>query len=413
MSQLHRSPGVFFESNAQKTYFLGKTIPYRGSWVEFEYDTKNLLYVRIDRKRKFLATIFLRALGLKNDAEIIKAFYRIEKISLKERKLFLEVSEGLIGTKLSKNIEHPRTHETVVNAGRKITEAVYKEIQKARIAQVEVAAHDLEGAFAAADIVNPATGEVILEANNEITPSALNAIQESGIAEIQVFFPERDETGVVIAQTLKRDTLKTPQEALIELYRKMRPGDPPTLETATALFNGMFFDPRKYDFSRVGRLKFNIKLGYFTKLKNRIDDKATELELEDSRNFPAANFYVVVDQEKMFVGKREGNICSEVVRACEGTMATEHSEHTPIQLPLDKRTLEPEDFYSAIRYLLKLHKNLGRELHRGRHRPPGEPACARCRRIAGEPVPPGPGPHGTGDQREDVGLSGNVHGHAP
>jgi DNA-directed RNA polymerase subunit beta len=359
VSQLHRSPGVFFESNAQKTYFLGKIIPYRGSWVEFEYDTKNLLYVRIDRKRKFLATIFLRALGLKNDSEILKSFYQIEKISLKDHKLFWEVSSGLVNNRISKSIDHPRTHEALVPAGRKITAAAFKEIQKAKIAQVEVAAHDLEGASTAADIVDPSTGEVLLEANSEITSAVLNSILDSGIQELQVFFPERDDTGVVIGQTLKRDTLKTPQEALIEMYRKMRPGDPPTLETATSLFNGMFFDPRKYDCSRVGRLKFNIKLGYYSKLKNRLDDKSQEFEVEEARNFPAANFYVVVDDEKMFVGKREGNICSEVVRACEGTLATDHSEHSPVQLPLDKRTLEPEDFYAAIRYLLTLKKNPG------------------------------------------------------
>src|SRR5271157_3665548 len=357
VSQLHRSPGVFFEANSQKTYFLGKIIPYRGSWVEFEYDTKNLLYVRIDRKRKFLATIFLRALGLKNDSEVVKAFYKIEKISLKDRKLFWEVSDGLVNNRISKSIDHPRTHEALVPAGRKISAAAFKEIQKAKITQVEVAPHDLEGAFTAADIVDPATGEVLLEANNEITSNVLNTIQDSAIEELQVFFPERDDSGVVMGQTLKRDTLKTPQEALIEMYRKMRPGDPPTLETATSLFNGMFFDPRKYDFSRVGRLKFNIKLGYYSKLKIRLDDKAQEFEIEDARNFPAANFYVVVDDEKMFVGKREGNICSEVVRACEGTLATDHSEHSPVQLPLDKRTLEPEDFYAAIRYLLTLKKN--------------------------------------------------------
>jgi DNA-directed RNA polymerase subunit beta len=359
VSQLHRSPGVFFESNPSRTYFLGKIIPYRGSWVEFEYDTKNILYVRIDRKRKFLGTIFLRALGLKNDAEIIKAFYQVEKFLVRDRKLSWEVTEGMVGVKISKSIEHPRTHEALVHAGRKITSTLFKEIQKARITHVEVAPHDLEGAYAAVDIVNPATGEVLLEANNEVTSSALNSILDSGLEELQVFFPERDETGSVVSQTLRRDTLKTPQEALIEMYRKMRPGDPPTLETATALFNGMFFDPRKYDFSRVGRLKFNIKLGYYTKLKARLDDRATEFEIEDARNLPRANFYVVVDQEKMFIGKREGNLCSEVVRACEGTLATEHSDHTPVQLPLDKRTLEPEDFYAAIRYLLKLLRNVG------------------------------------------------------
>ena len=359
VSQLHRSPGVFFESNSQKTYFLGKIIPYRGSWVEFEYDTKNLLYVRIDRKRKFLATIFLRALGLKNDSEILKAFYKIEKITVKDRKVFWEVSDGLINNRISKSIDHPRTHEAVVPAGRKITAAVFKEILKAKITQVEVAAHDLEGAYTATDVVDPSTGEVLVEANSEITATALNSILDSGIGELQLFFPERDDTGVVTSQTLKRDTLKTSQEALIEMYRKMRPGDPPTLETATSLFNGMFFDPRKYDFSRVGRLKFNIKLGYYSKLKVRLDDKAQEFEVEEARNFPPANFYVIVDDEKMFVGKREGNVCTEVVRACEGTLATDHSEHSPVQLPLDKRTLEPEDFYSAIRYLLTLKKNPG------------------------------------------------------
>ena len=359
VSQLHRSPGVFFESNSQKTYFLGKIIPYRGSWVEFEYDTKNLLYVRIDRKRKFLATIFLRALGLKNDSEILKAFYQGEKITLRDRKVFWEVSDGMVNNRVSKAIEHPRTHETVVPAGRKITAAVYKEIQKAKVTEVEVAAHDLEGAFTATDIVDPSTGEVVVEANSEITSAALNTILDSAITEMHLFFPERDDTGVVISQTLKRDTLKTSQEALIEMYRKMRPGDPPTLETATSLFNGMFFDPRKYDFSRVGRLKFNIKLGYYSKLKQRLDDKAQDFEVLEARNFPKANFYVVVDDEKMFVGKREGNICSEVVRACEGTLATDHSELSPVQLPLDKRTLEPEDFYAAIRYLLTLKKNPG------------------------------------------------------
>jgi DNA-directed RNA polymerase subunit beta len=357
VSQLHRSPGVFFESNAQKTYFLGKIIPYRGSWVEFEYDTKNILYVRIDRKRKFLATIFLRALGLKSDPEIIKAFYQVERIGLRGRKLSWEVSEGMVGVKISKTIEHARTHETILQAGKKITPAILKEIQKARITHVDITAQDLEGAYSAADIVDPSSGEVLLEANQELTSSLLNSLLDSNLTAIEVFFPEHDDAGAVISQTLRRDAVKTPQEALIELYRKMRPGDPPTLETATSLFNGMFFDPRKYDFSRVGRLKFNIKLGYYTKLKTRLSEKATEFEVEDARDLPRSNFYVIVEQEKMFVGRREGNLCSEVVRACEGTLATDHSEHSPVQLPLDKRTLEAEDFFAAIRYLLRLRKN--------------------------------------------------------
>src|SRR5487761_1706676 len=359
VSQLHRSPGVFFESTPQKTYFLGKIIPYRGSWVEFVYDNKNILYVRIDRKRKFLATIFLRALGLKNNSEILKVFYQVERVEVKDGKLYQDVSHGLIGSKLSKNIEHQRGGGVIVHAGRKITPASLKEIQKARITQVEVAPQDLEGAYAAADLVDTATGEVLLEANSELTPALLSAVLESGIPDLELFFPERDDTGAVISQTLKRDGLKTPQEALIELYRKMRAGDPPTLDTATALFNGMFFDPRKYDFSRVGRLKFNIKLGYSARLKERLDAKVTSFELEDARNLPLSNFYVLADHEKMFVGQRQGTSCLEVVRGCEGALATEHSAGATVQLPLDKRTLEPENLYSCIRYLLKLRKNPG------------------------------------------------------
>jgi len=359
VSQLHRSPGVFFESNAAKSYFLGKLIPYRGSWVEFEYDTKNILYVRIDRKRKILGTIFLRALGLKSNPEILKAFYQIESITLKDRKLYWKLSDGLRGARLSKSIEHPRSHETIVASGKKISPSVFKELQKAHITQVEIGPHDLEGAYAADDVVDPSSGEVLAEANNEITPSVLNSLIDAGIQEISVFFLERDDIGVVIGHTLKRDTIKSREEALIEMYRKLRPGDPPTLDTATALFTGMFFDPRKYDFSRVGRLKFNIKLGYYTKLKVRLDDKAAQFEMEDARNLPAANFYMVVDQEKIYVRKREGNVCTEVERGCEGTLATEHSENAPVQLSLDKRTLDPDDFYATIRYLLNLRKNPG------------------------------------------------------
>ena len=359
VSQLHRSPGVFFESNAAKSYFLGKLIPYRGSWVEFEYDTKNVLYVRIDRKRKILGTIFLRALGLKTNPEILKTFYQIESITLKDRKLFWKLSDGLRGARLSKSVEHPRSHETIIASGKKITPSVFKELQKAHITQVEIGAHDLEGAYAADDIADLSSGEVLVEANNEITPAVLNSLIDAGIQEIAVFFPERDDIGVVISQTLKRDSIKSREEALIEMYRKLRPGDPPTLDTATALFTGMFFDPRKYDFSRVGRLKFNIKLGYYSKLKMRLDDKATQFEIEDARNLPTTPFYVVVDQEKMYVRKREGNICTEVERGCEATLATEHSETAPVQLPLDKRTLDPDDFYATIRYLLNIRKNPG------------------------------------------------------
>src|ERR1700704_2853908 len=293
VSQLHRSPGVFFERQPAQGYFLGKIIPYRGSWVEFEYDLKNLLYVRIDRKRKFYGSVFLRALGLATDEQILKTFYRVDKVAIKDKKLYWQVGDGLLGMKLSHAIT-TKGGDTVVGQGKKITPSLMKEIVKAKITQVEVAPNDLEGAYMAADVVDMSTGEVMVDANVELTTTMIAKLIEAGMESFEIFFPERDDVGTVITATIKKDAIKTRNDALIEIYRKLRPGDPPTLDTASQLFQGMFFDARKYDFSRVGRMKFNIKL----------HDKA---------------------------------------------------DYTP----LDKRTLDANDFYDTIRYLLKLRRGIG------------------------------------------------------
>ncbi len=297
VSQLHRSPGVFFENANNRTYFLGKIIPYRGSWVEFEYDQKNILYVRIDRKRKFLGTIFLRALGLRTDEDILKTFYTVDTIHVKDGKLsWAVVAEdkptNLIGTRPAHSIAVKG--DDLAPASRKISAHSLKGLRSHKIERVEVETSEFDGAITAADVVDMSTGELLYEANQELTADKLQKILQSGVASFEVFFPERDDVGNIITNTLKRDSVRKPEEALIEIYRKLRPGDPPTLDTATALFEGMFFDPRKYDFSRVGRLKFNIKL-------------------------------------------------------------YENADATG----LDKRTLTPEDFYGTIRYLLKLRKNIG------------------------------------------------------
>jgi DNA-directed RNA polymerase subunit beta len=272
VSQMHRSPGVFFESANNRTYFLGKIIPYRGSWVEFEYDTKNILYVRIDRKRKFLGSIFLRALGMKSNEDILRTFYQVERISLRDKDLHWNVSPGIVDRKLAHEIRNPKSDEVIVGAHKRITENLFKELIKAKISQVRAALADLEGAYSVADVVNRQTGEVLLEANKPLTADLWQAFAEGGITEVDVFFPERDDIGLVLSRTLDKDAIRSSKEALIEIYRKLRPGDPPTLETATNLFRGMFFDPRKYDFSRVGRLKFNIKMGLDTPLDNRTLD---------------------------------------------------------------------------------------------------------------------------------------------
>ncbi len=158
--------------------------------------------------------------------------------------------------KLSKAIA--TKNETIVPQGRKITKTLYEAILKAKIEQVEIDRTDLQGAFIAADVIDMSTGEVLVEANQELTN--IEKVTDNGITSFEVFFPERDEVGNVVSVTLRKDPVKSQNDALLEIYRKLRPGDPPTLDTATQLFQGMFFDPRKYDFSRVGRMKFNIKL---------------------------------------------------------------------------------------------------------------------------------------------------------
>ena len=267
VSQLHRSPGAFFHSEDRQLH-VAQIIPYRGSWVEFEYDAKNLLYVRIDRKRKFLATVFLRALGLRGADEIIKTFYTVDRISLREGAPRWQVSRSLIGRRTAGEVPIDATHK--IGAGKKIGASMVTALQKAGIEWIEVAETELEGAYAAADVVDPSTGEVILEANEEVIPRKVSEGQEKRVEEIEVFWPERDDIGNVLSTTLRKDTIRTHEEALIEIYRRLRPGDPPTLDSSRSLFESMFFNAQKYDFSRVGRLKLNTKLGLDTPLDEKI-----------------------------------------------------------------------------------------------------------------------------------------------
>ena len=267
VSQLHRSPGAFFHSEDRQLH-VAQIIPYRGSWVEFEYDAKNLLYVRIDRKRKFLATVFLRALGLRGADEIIKTFYAVDRISLREGAPRWAVSRNLIGRRAASEVQIDATYK--IGAAKKISATGVTALQRAGIEWIEVAEAELEGAYAAADVVDPSTGEVILEANDEVIPRIVSMAQERHVEELEIFSPERGDIGSVLSTTLRKDTIRTHEEALIEIYRRLRPGDPPTLDSSRSLFESMFFNAQKYDFSRVGRLKLNTKLGLDTPLDEKI-----------------------------------------------------------------------------------------------------------------------------------------------
>jgi DNA-directed RNA polymerase subunit beta len=266
VSQLHRSPGAFFHSE-DKSLYVAQIIPYRGSWVEFEYDAKNLLYVRIDRKRKFLASVFLRALGLRGADEIIKAFYNVDTVYLRNNAQHWAVADSLVGQRARRDV---KVGDVSINEGKKITKAHLEGLRKAGVQDIEVTDEALMGAFTAGDLVDPGTGEVLLESNEELTPRVISLAHEKGVEKLEVFFPERDDVGAILAQTLKKDPIRTHEEALIEIYRRLRPGDPPTLDSSRTLFENMFFNPQKYDFSRVGRLKLNTKLGLNTPLDEKI-----------------------------------------------------------------------------------------------------------------------------------------------
>jgi len=301
VSQLHRSPGVFFKGDRDD--YLAKIIPYRGSWVEFEYDQKGLLHARLG-KRKILATIFLRALGLwlspqidmktvsdnileevvknaeYNNGDILKLFYTVDEAMVEKGKLYLKVKQegdsNLTGMRAEEDIKDKK--EEVTRVGKKVTQSALRELRKLGIDKVEVSPNDFEAAFALSDVVNTETGEVIIESNTEILPAKLQQIIEEGVASFEVFFPKKDVIGEVITNTLKKDAISKPVDALLEIYRKMRPGDPPTVPTAYHLLEGMFFDARRFDLSRVGRLKFNIKMG--RPEKDRIEDS-----LLDAKDF--------------------------------------------------------------------------------------------------------------------------------
>jgi DNA-directed RNA polymerase subunit beta len=272
VSQLHRSPGVFFTRESQQAY-LAKIIPYRGSWVEFEYDQKNLLYVRIDRKRKFLGSVFLRALGLTTDEQILRQFYTPvrAKVPADGDQVELTFDKRVLDQEEAKEKHSLRGRRDVrpIFAGLKLDKKMADALVKNNEASGKVPFDQLEKATFLSDVVDMNTGEVLFEAGDPVSADWIEVFREHGIAEADLIFPEWDLVSDILVNTVRKDSAKSFEAAIIEIYRRMRPGDPPTLESAKALFEGMFFDSRKYDFSRVGRFKFNIKLDLDTPVSQK------------------------------------------------------------------------------------------------------------------------------------------------
>ena len=265
VSQLHRSPGVIFDHDQGKTHSSGKllytarVIPYRGSWLDFEFDPKDSLFVRIDRRRKLPATVLLHALGYDNE-QILALFFDNVRFHLGTEGARMElVPERLRGETAQFDIS--AGGKRLVEAGRRITARHIRELEKAGVQELEVPDDYLPGKILAKNIVDTATGEVLANANDELTAELLRKLRKAGVQTLDTLYINELDRGPYISQTLKLDPTRTPWEALVEIYRMMRPGEPPTKEAATTLFHNLFFTLERYDLSNVGRMKFNRRLG--------------------------------------------------------------------------------------------------------------------------------------------------------
>lgn len=275
VSQLHRSQGVFFVYDKSKTHLSGRllysarVIPSRGSWLDFEFDTKDILYVRIDRRKKLPATIVLKALGYSNE-DLLKIFYPIEVIKIDGNKFMRTVSEVLVGVRSPQNLVDPITRELIVKEGSKITRGAVKRIIASGIKEILISKDEIVGRVTLKDIIDPSTGEVIVEGNEAITENALSRILSLKIDSLNLLFIDSVNYLPSLRDTLLTDGVSTQEQALIEIYKKLRPGEPPSLNVTKELFSGLFFDPKRYDLSPVGRLKLNKRLGIDVSLEKKV-----------------------------------------------------------------------------------------------------------------------------------------------
>jgi DNA-directed RNA polymerase subunit beta len=264
VSQLHRSPGVFFDHDKGKTHSSGKVlysariIPYRGSWLDFEFDPKDIMFVRIDRRRKMHATVLLRALGYSTQ-DLLNYFYNTEEVYLDKGGKYAKSVEFdlLAGQRATRDIKVGS--EVIVKKNTKFTKAAIKKLRDGKIDRLPIDVEELIGKVAAHDVVDKETGEVVLEVNEEVTEGKLDKLREAGIEQFKILFIDGLNVGSYLRDTLLAEKVKTTEDAIMEIYRRLRPGDPPTLETAKTLFHNLFFNPERYDLSKVGRLKLNYK----------------------------------------------------------------------------------------------------------------------------------------------------------
>ncbi len=283
VSQLHRSPGLFFDHDKGKSHSSGKVlygarvIPYRGSWLDFEFDAKDLVYVRIDRRRKLLATILLKALKLTNQ-EILEKFYETEIYKVKKNEIFqLQVIPRRLMGKIAP-VDIVAKGEVILKKGERISARHIRKIESAKLKTLDLSKEGILGQVLAKDLLDKSTGEIILEANTLIDEESMEVLETLNLKELETLYINDLEAGPYMSDTLRADATTNEIEALVEIYRMMRPGEPPTKEAATTLFTNLFFNPERYDLSAVGRMKFN------KRLNNEVLEGSSILENEDILN---------------------------------------------------------------------------------------------------------------------------------
>ena len=275
VNQLQRSPGLFYTHDDGKSHASGKRlysariIPVRGSWLDFEFDIKNILYVRIDRRRKLPVTVLLKALGY-NAEELLRIFYKVDDVLIKKGGYSLAFKEDtFVGQRLSTDLVDPKNGEVIGKKGRKITKALVSRIEKAGIKSIDITAEEVLGRYLACDLVDPKSGEVLGRCNDEVTESMLRAFEEAKIKSLEVLFIDGVTVTDSFRKTLAMDKVTSRDEALLEIYRRLRPSSPPTADIADAFFQNLFFNPSTYDLSEVGRYKINTKLNIDTPIETR------------------------------------------------------------------------------------------------------------------------------------------------
>ena len=334
VSQLHRSPGAFFDHDKGKKHSSGKLlysarlIPYRGSWVDFEFDAKDILHVRIDRKRKMPSTVLLRALGYSAE-ELLNYYYDTETIFIEGTKYFKDVNLDVLQGQVASMEIKSDDGKVIVRKGKKFTRGSIRRLAKAEMTRIPVALDEVMGKVAAQDVYDLETGEIIIECNEELTEAKIEELLSRGIESIDVLFIDNVNVGPYLRNTLLADKVNTPDEAILEIYQRLRPGDPPTAEQAQNLFDNLFFNPERYDLSDVGRLKLNYKF------------HRKEVEPLEERE-------------------------RELLDAIEGASAKEaeklQQELAEVQEKLDPwriQTLREEDILRTVDYLIELRNGRG------------------------------------------------------